>query len=257
MLPALSTEQLTRQPSFPVGTRAEPERAPHACSTCPLNHVCLPRQVAPRDLDLLDQLSLATRRVRRDVALYHTGDAFAGLFAVHGGSFKSVGISRAGESKVTGFHLPGDIIGSEGIDHGRYHYSAIALEDSEVCKIRYDKLMRCSSSVPGLQAGLLQIISGDIRRDQGLMLLLGAMSAEQRVVAFLLSLSQRYAAIHYAVDHFVLRMTRADMGSYLGLSLETVSRIFTHLARDGLICVDRRDVVLKDMAGLKARFDCW
>jgi CRP/FNR family transcriptional regulator len=195
--------------------------------------------------------------VAHDVSLYQADDLFAGLFTVRSGSFKSVGISRAGDLKVTGFHLPGDIMGLEGISHRRYHYSVVALEDSEVCRIAYDKLIECSHSVRGLQAGLLQCISADITRDHGLLLLLGAMSAEERVVAFLLNLSSRYAALHYATDHFVLRMTRADIGSYLGLSLETVSRVFTHLADEGLIAVDRRDVVLKDLAGLKARFDRW
>jgi len=131
-----------------------------------------------------------------------------------------------------------------------------ALAD-EVCRIPYENLMRCASSVPGLQAGLLQIISGDINRDQGLMLPLGAMSGEQRVAAFLLSLSRRYRDLHYAPHRFGLRMTRRDIGSYLGLSQETVIRVFTKLVHHGLIALDRRDVELTDVPGLTALVDCW
>jgi len=257
MLSSPSTEQLARQPHFSPGTRIDLERPAHCCSNCTLNRVCLPRHVAARDMALLDRLSLGNRRVRRDVALYRSGDAFAGLYAVRSGSFKSMGISHGGISKVTGFHLPGDLVGAEGIQGEHYHYTVVALEDSEVCRVGYDRLMSSMSSVPGLQTGLLQMMSADISRDQGLMLLLGAMSAEQRVVTFLLSLSRRYTALHYAPGRFVLRMTRADIGSYLGLSLETISRTFTRLARDGLLSVNQRDIVLKDAEGLKARIDCW
>lgn len=257
MLPTLSAEHLTHQPYFPLKARIDPERPAHCCSNCTLNRVCLPRHVAARDMHLLDWMSPVNRRVRRDAALYRSRDAFAALYAVRSGSFKSMGISNGGVSKVTGFHLPGDLIGAEGIQDDHYCYSVVALEDSEVCRVGYDRLVSSMSTVPGLQTGLLQMISADISRDRGLMLLLGAMSAEQRVVTFLLSLSRRYAALHYAPDHFVLRMTRADIGSYLGLSLETVSRIFTKLAREGCLSVNQRDIVLKDAEGLKGRIDCW
>lgn len=257
MLTTLSRESLLKQTGPSFRNRIEPESRINRCSECIHRHTCIPREVMPQDMHALEALGPITRRVPHEAALYRANDPFSALFAVRSGSFKSVVISRSGESKVTGFHMPGDIVGAEGIYTQRYHYSVIALEDSEVCRIPYDNLMECASSMPGMQGGLLRIMSGDISRDNGLVVLLGAMSAEERVVAFLLSLSRRYAALRYSLDHFVLRMTRADIGSYLGLSLETVSRVFTHLAHDGLIAVDRRDVVLKDLEGLKARFDSW
>lgn len=257
MLNSLLSVSLSRHPGSPAGRRTETENRSAPCSTCALNGVCLPRNVSARDMGLLDALSLAAKPVRHDAMLYRGNDPFTGLFAVRGGSFKSVGTSGNGLSKVTGFHLPGDIMGFEGIEDDRYHYSVVALEDSEVCRIPYGNLMRCASSVPGLQTGLLKIISGDINRDQGLMLLLGAMSAEQRIAAFLLSLSRRYRDLHYAPHRFGLRMTRRDIGSYLGLSQETVTRVFTKLVHQGLIAVDRRDVELTDVAGLTALVDSW
>ncbi len=257
MLTVLSRESLLKQTGPSLRNRIEPEPRINRCSECAYRDGCVPRNVVPGDIALLEALAPVARRVAHEMALYHSRDPFSGLFAVRSGSFKSVIISRGGEAKVTGFHMPGDIIGAEGIYATRYHYSVVALEDSEVCRIPYDSLLECAATVPGVQEGLLRIMSGDISRDNGLVLLLGAMSAEERVVAFLLSLSRRYAALQYSLDHFVLRMTRADIGSYLGLSLETVSRVFTHLAHEGLIAVDRRDVVLKDLDGLRARFDCW
>jgi CRP/FNR family transcriptional regulator len=257
MLPPASNEALLRHAASALGSGVEPEIRINRCPVCPFRGTCVPRKVAPADLLQLEALAPTSRRVARDVPLYQADDLFTGVFTVRSGSFKSMGISRGGDLKVTGFHLPGDIIGLEGISHRRYHYSVAALEDSEVCRISHHKLIESSRTVRGLQDGLLKCISADITRDHGLLLLLGAMSAEERVVAFLLNLSGRYAALNYATDRFVLRMTRADIGSYLGLSLETVSRVLTHLADEGLIAVDRRDVLLKDLGALRARFGCW
>lgn len=233
--------------------------APRAvsCSSCCLQGVCLPSGMESEKLGEMDELTRVKRRVARGTVLYRNGDAFDALYAVRSGSFKSVGFSRAGEEKVTGMHLPGEVMGLDAINSRKHGYDAVALEDSEVCVIPYARLTQLALQIPELQAQLLRILSGDISRDQGLMLLLGGMDAEQRISAFLLSLSRRYQNLGYAASRFSLRMTREEIGSYLGLTLETVSRLFSRLQRDGLISAHQREVELKDVARLREKVGHW
>jgi CRP/FNR family transcriptional regulator len=224
---------------------------PVSCSSCCLQGVCLPCGLTAEKLGDMDELTRVKRRVARGAALYRNGDSFDSLYAVRSGSFKSVGVSRAGQEKVTGLHLSGEMMGLDAINSRVHGYDAIALEDSEVCVVPYTRLTQLALRVPELQASLLRILSGDISRDQGLMLLLGGMDAEQRLAAFLLSLSKRYQRLGYAATRFSLRMTREEIGSYLGLTLETVSRLFSRLHREGLLSVHQREIELKDMAKLR------
>ena len=228
-----------------------------SCSACRLKEVCLPCGLSTERLGDMDDLTRVKRRVAKGSALYRSGDAFVSLYAVRSGSFKSVGSSRAGEEKVTGLHLPGEVIGLDAINNRQHGYDAVALEDSEVCVVPYAKLTALALRVPALQSQLLRILSGDISRDQGLMLLAGAMDAEQRIAAFLLSLSRRYQNLGYAAARFSLRMTREDIGSYLGLTLETVSRVFSRLQRDGLLAAHQKDVELKDLPALREKVGQW
>jgi CRP/FNR family transcriptional regulator len=209
--------------------------------------------VASDKLCDMDELTRVKRKVAKGAALYRSGEAFEYLYAVHSGAFKTVGVSRGGEEKVTGMYLPGEVMGLQAINGKQHDYDAIALEDSEVCVISYAKLTQLALRLPELQLQLLRILSGDISRDQGLMLLLGGMDAEQRIAAFLLSLSKRYQKLGYASTRFSLRMTREEIGSYLGLTLETVSRLFSRFQRDGLLISQQRDVELKDIDRLRER----
>lgn len=222
-----------------------------SCSSCCLRGVCLPCGLTTDQLGDMDELTRVKRRVPRGSALYRSGDSFESLYAVRSGSFKSVGVSRNGVEKVTGLHLPGEVMGLEAINSRIHGYDAVALEDSEVCVIPYARLTQLALRMPDLQAQLLRILSGDISRDQGLMLLLGGMDAEQRISAFLLSLSRRYQKLGYAADRFSLRMTREEIGSYLGLTLETVSRLFSRMQREGTLKAQQREVELKDIGRLR------
>jgi len=246
-------------PVMPVRIRAAASTVKPAvvCSSCCLQNVCLPCNLADEELDRFDRIATARRRVARGATLYHGGDRFDALYAVRSGSFKTVGVSRHGDEKITGFHLPGEILGLDAISGGRHGYNAVALEDSEVCAIPFAQLEQMALSVPALQRQLLRVLSGDISRDQGLMLLLGGMSAEQRLAAFLLSLSRRYRRLGFAADRFVLRMTREEIGNYLGLTVETVSRLFSRFQREGLIAVRQRDVELKDVDSLMEVVGRW
>jgi CRP/FNR family transcriptional regulator len=228
-----------------------------SCSSCCLQAVCLPSGMDASKLCQMDELTRVKRRVTRGTVLYRNGDAFDSLYAVRSGAFKSVGFSRGGEEKVTGMHLPGELIGLDAISSRKHGYDAVALEDSEVCVIPYARLTQLALQIPELQAQLLRILSGDISRDQGLMLLLGGMDAEQRIAAFLLSLSRRYQKLGYAASRFSLRMTREEIGSYLGLTLETVSRLFSRFQKDGLIAAHQREVELKDLPRLREKVGHW
>jgi CRP/FNR family transcriptional regulator len=217
-----------------------------ACSFCCLKGVCLPCDLGRPELDRFDEIAIAKRRVPRGASLYHNGDRFDSLYAVRSGAFKSVGVSRHGDEKITGFHLPGELLGLDAISNHRYGYSAVALEDSEVCVLPFAPLERMAMSMPALQHQLLRLISGDISRDHGLMLLLGSMTAEQRLAAFLLSLARRHQRLGFSGSRFVLRMTREEIGNYLGLTLETVSRLLSRFQREGLIAVHQRDIEIRE-----------
>ena len=228
-----------------------------SCSNCCLHTVCLPRGLSAAELTKIDEITAQKRRIARGAALYRSGDAFDSLYAVRSGAFKTVGVSRSGEEKITGFHLPGEVLGLDSISGERHDYHAVALEDSEVCVIPFAKLQELALRIPELQQQLFRMLSRDIKRDHGLMLLLGSMTAEQRLAAFLLSLSRRYKRLGYAAERFNLRMTREDIGNYLGLTLETVSRLLSRFHHDGLIAAHQREIELKNVDGLMEIVGHW
>ena len=217
------------------------------CVTCNLREVCLPRGLATESEALLDDLVLTRRRVKRGESLYRVGSGFDALYAVRSGFFKGRVVLEDGRDQVTAFHMAGEIMGMDGIGTERHTAEVIALEDSEVCVIPYARLEE-----PDLQRQLHKVMSREIVRDQGVMMLLGTMRAGERLAAFLLNLSQRFAARGYARDEFHLRMTRDEIGSYLGLSLETVSRLFSRFQEEGLITVQQKHVRILDARALKS-----
>lgn len=221
------------------------------CSTCTLRELCLPMGLTSEELEELNQLVYTRRRIRRGESLYHAGDEFTSLNAVRSGFFKGTVLFEDGRDQVTGFHMPGDVLGLDGISTERHTMNAVALEDSEVCVIPFSRLEELSRKVHSLQTQFHKMMSREIVRDQRVMLLLGTMRAEERVAAFLLNLSQRFNARGYSPTEFHLRMTREEIGSYLGLKLETVSRIFSKLHEQGLLTVQQKHVRIEDLNGLR------
>jgi CRP/FNR family transcriptional regulator len=247
-------------PAFATaGTRAAMPagRNTVACSSCCLQSVCLPCDLGAAELDRFGDIAAAKRKVARGASLYRAGDSFEALYAVRSGAFKAMGVSHNGDQKVTGFHLPGELLGLDAISAGRHGYDAIALEDSEVCAIPFGALEKMALSVPALQSKLFRVLSGDIARDQGLMLLLGSMTAEQRLAAFLLSLSRRYKRLGFSPDRFMLRMTREEIGSYLGLTLETVSRLLSRFQKETVIAVQQREIEIRNAGRLREIVGHW
>jgi CRP/FNR family transcriptional regulator len=232
-------------------------RAAVSCSNCCLQGVCLPRGLSSVNLSEFDELTTVKRRIARGESLYRAADAFDALYTVRSGAFKTSGVSSNGEEKIIGFHLSGEVMGLDAINNDRHNYTATALEDSEVCVIPFVELTELTLRIPQLQQQLFRLLSRDIARDHGLMLLLGSMTAEQRLAAFLLGLSRRYKRLGYAANRFVLRMTREDIGSYLGLTLETVSRLMSRFQRDGLVSAQQREIELKNFDGLMGLVGQW
>jgi CRP/FNR family transcriptional regulator, anaerobic regulatory protein len=223
-----------------------------ACSNCNLRELCLPVGLSSSDLTKLEQLVATRRKIRRGEALFRAGDRFESLYALRLGFLKSTLMSADGREQVTGFHMAGELVGLDGIGGQSHHCDTVALEDTEVCVIPYERLEEVSSAVPMLQSHFHKVMSREIVREHGVMLLLGSMHAEERLAAFLLNLSQRFEARGYSRSEFVLRMTRAEIGSYLGLKLETVSRALSRFAQDGLIEVNQKHLRILDQDGLRA-----
>lgn len=217
------------------------------CATCNLRELCLPCGLQAHDMARLEEVVYTRKRVKRAETLYRSGEAFESLYAVRSGFFKASVVLEDGRDQVTAFHMAGEIVGMDGIGTDRHAADVIALEDSEVCVIPYARLEEA-----GLQRQLSKVMSRELVRDQGVMMLLGTMRAEERLAAFLLNLSQRFVARGYSPSEFHLRMTRDEIGSYLGLSLETVSRLFSRFQNDQLISVQQKHICILDVQGLRA-----
>ena len=224
------------------------------CSSCHLKDICLPSGLAESELSRLDGLLFGRRRVKEGQALYREGDGFQYLYAVRSGTFKSVLTLADGREQVTGFQMAGELMGMDAVASGKHASSAVALEDAEICSIPYLHLSELAAANRGLQQVVSRLMSREIVREHGLMALLGVMNAEERVAAFLLNLSQRMKARGYSPREFHLRMTRADIGSYLGMKLETVSRTLSSFQARRLLEVDKKHVRIVDHDGLSSAF---
>jgi CRP/FNR family transcriptional regulator, anaerobic regulatory protein len=222
-----------------------------ACSNCNLRELCLPVGFSERELDRLDSMVATRRTVHRGDLLFRSGDAFESLYAVRTGFFKTRVSSEDGRDQVTGFQMAGELLGLDGIGSDRHTCDAVALEDSQVCVIPYGQLEYLSREFTDLQRQFHKIMSREIVRDHGVMLLLGSMRAEERLAAFLLNLTQRLQARGFSPSSLVLRMTREEIGTYLGLKLETVSRCFSKFQDDGILQVKQRQIQVLDPAALQ------
>ena len=222
-----------------------------ACSSCNLRELCLPVGLNSAELDQLDGLVNKRRAVSRGDYLFRNGERFEALYAVRTGFFKTRVSSEDGRDQVTGFQMAGELLGLDGISTDHHHCDAVALEDSSVCVIPYNQLEDLSREFTVLQHSFHKIMSREIVRDHGVMLLLGNMRAEERLAAFLLNLTQRLQARGFSPTSVVLRMTREEIGSYLGLKLETVSRAFSKFQDDGVLDVKQRQITVLDAAVLQ------
>jgi len=221
------------------------------CTSCNLREMCLPGGVCMEDLQQVQSIVYARRRVKRGERLFSAGDEFTAIYAIRSGFFKTSVVDGEGREQVTGFFMAGELLGMEGIGSGQHAGTAVALEDSEVCVMPYSLVETMAHDYPVLQRHLHAVLSREIVRDHGVMMLLGSMRAEERLAAFLTNLSKRFVRRGYSPSDFHLRMTREEIGSYLGLKLETVSRLFSQFQKDGLIAVEQKHVRILNIAGLE------
>ena len=228
-----------------------PEAIKIACSNCNLRELCMPMGLSEHDLERLDDLVTTRRKVKRGTNLFSNGDKFTSLYAIRTGFFKTCLASEDGRDQVTGFQMAGEIIGLDGIVNDQHSCDAVALEDAEVCVMPFDRIEEISREVTALQHHVHKIMSREIVREHGVMLLLGSMRAEERLAAFLLNLVQRLHSRGFSQTELVLRMTREEIGSYLGLKLETVSRTFSKFVDDGIVEVKQRHVKILNIEALQ------
>ncbi len=227
-----------------------------ACSHCNLREICLPVGLTAAELEQIDERMVAERRkVARGNTLFRAGDRFESVYAVWTGFFKTCVSSKDGRDQVTGFQMGGELLGLDGIGTRLHEVDAVALEDSQVCVIPFEALELLSQEVVSLQHQLHRVMSREIVRNHGVMLLLGSMYAEERVAAFLLNLTHRLRARGFSDSSVVLRMSREEIGSFLGLKLETVSRTFSKFQAAGLLYVRQRQIQITDPVGLQELLD--
>ena len=228
-----------------------PHNSTVSCASCRLSELCLPLALNKSEIHKLDAIVERNRPLTKGDHLYRQSDEFKSVYAVRSGSFKSYFLSDSGKSRVTGFYLLGDIIGMDGIASNKYANSTSALEHSSICEIPFSQLGKLSRELPSLQHHFFAIMGNEIAKDQQVHTLLSSYSAEERTASFLLGLSSRYARVSLSPTRFLLSMTRGDIGEYLGLTVETVSRIFTSLQKKRLISVDNREIELLDIESLR------
>ena len=244
-----------RPAASPGGSLASPVMKPHAikmaCSSCNLRELCMPLGLNAQEMSRIDELVDTRRKVKRGTTLFHDGDKFTSLYAIRTGFFKTCVAAEDGRDQVTGFQMAGEVVGLDGIVNDRHTCNAVALEDAEVCVMPFDRIEELSREVSALQHHVHRIMSREIVRENGVMLLLGSMRAEERLAAFLLNLTQRLHARGFSACELVLRMTREEIGSYLGLTLETVSRTFSRFSEDGIVEVRQRHIRILDSAALQ------
>lgn len=222
-----------------------------ACSNCSVKELCLPIGMTGQEVERLDTLIVQRFKVKKGAALYRTGDPLRSLYAVRIGSFKTSILSVDGREQVTGFQLPGEMLGLDAISTDLHSCNAVALEDSEVCPIHFAQLEELAHELPSLQHSFNKILSREIVRDHDMLMMLGNMNSDERLAAFLLNLSQRLKTRGYSSTNFVLKMRREEIGSYLGLRLETICRGIAHLRDQALVEISGRNVNILNLEGLK------
>ena len=223
-----------------------------SCAACSMHQLCLPMGLGESEINRLDEIIGRRRKIPKDGLLYRIDDTFTNLYAIRLGHFKTFQLTPNGEQQITGFQMAGELLGMDAISTDQHHCDAVALEDSEVCEIPFARLEELFGSIPTLLHHFHRMMSQEITREQNVMLLLGNMRAEQRFAAFLVNLSSRYAARGYSSTNFQLRMSREEIGNYLGLTIESISRLLSRFKKQSLLCVSNREIEILEPVSLKA-----
>ncbi len=222
------------------------------CNDCRLASTCLPLPLNDAEMGALDQIIKRNRPLNRQGYLFRQGDRFRSIYAVRSGILKTFTVSDGGEEHITGFYLPGELVGLSGMDTNAYPGSAQALDTTSICEIPFDQLDELSAQIPQLRRQLIRMMSREIRDDQQMMLLLSKKTAEERLATFLINLSVRISSGGFSTNQFRLNMSRGEIGNYLGLAMETVSRLFARFQESGLIKYTGKEVSILNYSELCA-----
>jgi CRP/FNR family transcriptional regulator len=223
-----------------------------SCSNCGMSELCLPHGMSHEDMDELNKIVKRQQPFQPGQHIFRAGDAGHSLFALRSGALKSYCTTEDGDEQVVGFTMPGELVGLDGMGDGSYASSSVALETASVCELPYDSLEEMCHVLPGLNRQMMRVVSKEITEDHDMLLLLSKRNAEERLAAFLLSMSSRYHSRGLSATEFNLPMSRQDIGNYLGMAIETVSRLFANFQKSRLLTVNRRRIVLNDMSRLRA-----
>lgn len=216
------------------------------CQSCSISELCLPFSLNDQELSTLDSIIDRKRPIHKGDKIFHDGQEMHALYAIRSGTFKTYTVNEEGEEQITGFHLAGDLLGFDAIANSEHPSFAQALETAMVCEIPYDNLDTLSNTMPKLKKQVLRLMSKEIRTDQEMLTLLNRKNAEQRVATFISSLSARYFARGLSSKEFRLTMTRSDIGNYIGLTVETISRLLNRFHKNQIIHVDGKLIKILD-----------
>jgi CRP/FNR family transcriptional regulator len=226
-----------------------------SCGNCRLASICLPLYLESDDIVQLDEIIQRSKPLQKSQHLYREGDDFESVYAVRSGTLKAYKTTDDGREQVTGFYFPGEILGMDGISNNVHASSAVSLETAAICEIPFTSLEKLSSAMPNLQRHFFQLMSREITEDQQLITLLSKNSADERVASLILSISTRNARRKLSATQFRLPMSRVDIGNYLGLTVETVSRVFGRMQKMDLLRVDNKEIEILDTDGLRNMAD--
>ena len=221
------------------------------CQNCSISELCLPFSLSDKELDVLDKIIDRKRPIHKGEQLFQDGEKMQSLYAIRSGTFKTFTVNEQGEEQITGFHLAGDLLGFDAIATAEHPSFAKALETSMICEIPYNTLDTLSNSMPKLKKQILRLMSVEIKSDQDMLTLLNRKNAEQRLATFIAALSERYHARGLSAMEFRLTMTRSDIGNYIGLTVETISRLFNRFHKSGMIKIEGKLVTIIDMDKLR------
>ncbi|MES2824458.1 MAG: fumarate/nitrate reduction transcriptional regulator Fnr [Pseudomonadota bacterium] len=222
-----------------------------SCGDCRLNTICLPISLHIEDIDRVNQIIQRSKPLQKGEYLFRANEAFSSVYAVRSGAVKSLTISQNGNEQVTGFYLPGELVGMDGLADNYYTNSVIALETASICEIPFNRLEELSLKVPSLQRHIFQLMSREITQEQQVIALLSKSNAEARIASLLLSISGRNSRRNLSTNKFLLPMSRTDIGNFLGLTIETVSRVLTRLKKSNMLTVDKKEITINDMSALQ------
>jgi CRP/FNR family transcriptional regulator len=223
-----------------------------SCSTCRLAELCIPIALKIEDINKLESIVNRGRPIQKGDHIYREDEPFKFIYAVRMGSVKTYLVTNDGREQVTGFYMAGEVFGMDGVATGFHETSAIALDTSAICAIPFERLEELGSLIPSLQRHMFKLLGQEIAEDQKLITLLSKNSADERIAALFLSLSQRCRTIGLSADNIILPMSRSDIANYLGLTVETVSRVLSRMQKNGVIQIDNKELHILDMDALRS-----